>query len=145
MTNTPKLAEAAVRKRTGDRSFGLGRSYFEHGVIHAARKQGNMLKARCSGSRGEAYRVHATFDAKGVASAEKTRPQEALEIYRARAERAIKTSGGDYTDAVDALKKVRALYTKLGESDLWARYVAEVRERERRRRNLMKELDTARM
>src|SRR5262245_8008287 len=70
MTNIPKLTEAAIRKRTGDRSFGLGRSYFERGAIFDARRAGVTLKARCSGSRGEAYRVHATFNAKGVAAAE---------------------------------------------------------------------------
>ncbi len=70
MANIPKLTEAAIRKRTGDRSFGLGRSYCDSGAIYDARREGAALKARCTGSRGEAYRVRATFDAKGLASAE---------------------------------------------------------------------------
>jgi hypothetical protein len=38
---------------------------------------------------------------------------------------------------------VQAVYKRLGESAEWARYIAHLRVRERRLRNLMKELDGA--
>jgi uncharacterized Zn finger protein len=70
MTTLPKLTDKTIQRRVGERSFNLGRRYFEDGAIFDARRQGNTLKARCQGSRDEAYRVEATLGDKEVVSAE---------------------------------------------------------------------------
>jgi uncharacterized Zn finger protein len=70
MTTLPKLTDKTIERRVGERSFNLGRRYFQDGAIFDARRQGNTIKARCQGSRGEPYRVEATLGDKEVVSAE---------------------------------------------------------------------------
>ncbi len=70
MSTIPKVTEKAIRNHVGERSFTLGERYVRDGTIFNARRQGRTLKARCQGSRAEAYRVEATFAAKGLAEAE---------------------------------------------------------------------------
>ena len=62
MKTIPKITEKLVRDRVGERSFTLGERYYREGAIFNPRRQGRTLKARCEGSRAEAYRVEATFD-----------------------------------------------------------------------------------
>jgi uncharacterized Zn finger protein len=70
MNVIPSVLEQDIRRRTGGQSFERGLDYFRSGAVFDARRQGMTLKARCEGSRAEAYRVRVTFDNKGVASAE---------------------------------------------------------------------------
>jgi uncharacterized Zn finger protein len=70
MIAIPSLLEQDIRQRTGGQSFERGLEYFRSGAVFDARRQGMTLKARCEGSRAEAYRVRVTFDTKGVTSAE---------------------------------------------------------------------------
>jgi uncharacterized Zn finger protein len=70
MPTLPKVSDKALRSRVGDRSLALGEQYFQGGAVFNARRQGRTLKARCQGSRDEAYQVEVTFDDKGIAEAE---------------------------------------------------------------------------
>ena len=77
-------------------------------------------------------------------SAEETRPQEAIELYRQRAERLIAQRGRqNYQQASTFLAKMRALYEKLGEGEAWTRYVTALREQNRNLRALKEELANA--
>jgi uncharacterized Zn finger protein len=67
---TPKVSAKAIRKRVGERSFALGQTYARNDTIFNARRQSRTLKARCQGSRNEAYQVEATLSDKGIAGAE---------------------------------------------------------------------------
>lgn len=69
MSELPKISEAAIRERVGSRSFDRGYSYFRHGAIFDARRQGMTLKARCEGSSADAYRVEATLGEAGITGA----------------------------------------------------------------------------
>jgi uncharacterized Zn finger protein len=66
----PTVSEGEIRARVGEQSFQRGRQYFRDGAIFDARRQDMTLKARCAGSRGNAYRLHVTFDATGIADAD---------------------------------------------------------------------------
>ncbi|CCF84321.1 SWIM zinc finger family protein [Nitrolancea hollandica] len=70
MNTIPLLSEQALRDRIGERSFQRGLQYFRNGAIFDARRQGMLLKAHCTGSRPEPYRVWARFDANGIAEAQ---------------------------------------------------------------------------
>jgi uncharacterized Zn finger protein len=79
-------------------------------------------------------------------AAEETRPRAALELYQRHAEGLITQQGRqNYQQACRYLARVRALYERLGESEAWARYIADLRERNRRLRALMEELAVAGM
>jgi uncharacterized Zn finger protein len=69
MTTLPKITEKTIRSRVGERSLALGERYFRDGSVFNTRRQGRTLKARCQGSRDEAYRVEVTLGDKGVAEA----------------------------------------------------------------------------
>jgi uncharacterized Zn finger protein len=66
----PTISEGEIRSRVGEQSFQRGRQYVRDGAIFDVRRQGMTLKARCAGSRGNAYRLHVTFDATGIAQAD---------------------------------------------------------------------------
>jgi len=70
-------------------------------------------------------------------AAEETRPREAIELYRQRAERLIAQQ------ACTFLAKMRVLYEKLGEDDAWTSYVTALREQNRNLRALKEELANA--
>jgi uncharacterized Zn finger protein len=70
MTTLPKITEKTIRGRVGERSLALGERYFQGGAVFNTRLQGRTLKARCQGSRDEAYRVEVTLGDKGVAEAD---------------------------------------------------------------------------
>jgi uncharacterized Zn finger protein len=66
----PRITEAAIRSRVGEASFTRGQSYFREARIHATRRRGLTLEARCHGSRDESYRLSATFGPKGIDGAD---------------------------------------------------------------------------
>ncbi|MBI3945495.1 MAG: SWIM zinc finger family protein [Armatimonadetes bacterium] len=70
MESPPTLSESAIRERVGDASFQRGLSYYRDGALFDARRSGMALKARCEGSRAEAYRLKVIFDADGITDAE---------------------------------------------------------------------------
>src|SRR5437879_3172855 len=65
MSTIPKVAVKTIRSLVGEQSFERGEEYFRSGAIFDAKRQGRTLKARCEGSRDEAYRVRVTFDEEG--------------------------------------------------------------------------------
>lgn len=63
-------------------------------------------------------------------AAEESRPLKSLEIYTQYIARLIEGRGrGNYNQACEYLKDVRSIYQKLGKQELWANYIAELRER----------------
>ena len=79
-------------------------------------------------------------------AAEETRPREAIELYRQHAERLIAQRGRqNYQEACKYLAKMRTLYEKLGESEVWTSYITTLREQNRNLRALKEELANARL
>jgi catechol 2,3-dioxygenase-like lactoylglutathione lyase family enzyme len=77
-------------------------------------------------------------------AAEETRPHAAIELYRQFAERLIAMRDRKrYELACTYLVKVRALYEKLGEDEVWTSYVTALREQNRNLRALKEELANA--
>lgn len=70
MTDLPQLTENDIRRWTDERSFGRGRGYFQSGRILNPRRQGNTLKARCTGSRPQPYHVEITLGPEGILAGE---------------------------------------------------------------------------
>src|SRR5690349_5994313 len=70
MADIPKPTEKHIRQWVGERSFALGKRYFDDGAIFQERRRGTTLEARCQGSRDEAYRVHVTFKGQNIQHAE---------------------------------------------------------------------------
>lgn len=77
-------------------------------------------------------------------AAEATHPRAALAIYRGYAQRYIdQRSRDNYAEASRLLARVRSLHEALGETDEWARYIADLRDRHRTLRALKEELVAA--
>lgn len=77
-------------------------------------------------------------------AAERSRPADALELYRRLAERLAAARGREnYVEACRLLRKVRALMKRTGAARNWAAYLAEFRERHKTLRALQEELDKA--
>lgn len=70
MNTIPALSEQDIRDRIDERSFQRGLQYFRNGAVFDKRRQGMLLKARCTGSRPEPYRVWVRFDANGIVDAD---------------------------------------------------------------------------
>jgi len=66
MTDLPELTESDIRRWTGEPSFERGRGYFRRGHILDPRRQGDVLKARCLGSRPQPYHVEVTLGTEGI-------------------------------------------------------------------------------
>jgi uncharacterized Zn finger protein len=78
--------------------------------------------------------------------AAKTRPQAALEIFQDHAERLIERQGRhNYHDACGYLKKVRALYDRLGRTAAWTKEAARLREKHERLPAFLDEMKRARL
>jgi uncharacterized Zn finger protein len=79
-------------------------------------------------------------------AAAKIRPQAALEIYRDHAERLIERQGRhNYHDACGYLKKVQALYDKLGQTAAWTKEAGRLREKYQRFPAFLDEMNRARL
>lgn len=77
-------------------------------------------------------------------AAEAPRPQAALDIYRKYVDRLIDQRGRDsYRAACGLLQRVRAIHEQLGEREVWASYIAALRDRTRALRALRDELAAA--
>src|SRR5260370_6906376 len=66
MSTIPAITEQDIREIVDDGSFQRGQQYFRGGNIFDTRQQGMTLKARCQGSRSQAYGVQVTFDNQGI-------------------------------------------------------------------------------
>src|SRR5207248_10736176 len=70
MSTLPHLTARAVRAWVDDRSYDLGRKYYDDGALFDTRRQGSTLKAMCRGSSGGPYRVQAALGDDGVEKAD---------------------------------------------------------------------------
>lgn len=69
-------------------------------------------------------------------------PEDALEVYRARVDPTIERKNNDaYRTAVGHVHEIEALLSSLGRTDEFPIYVAELRARHQRKRNLVKLVD----
>ena len=66
----PAMNEGAISDWVGSRSFQRGRSYFKRGDIIEPRRQDNILKAWCQGSRPQPYRLRVAYGAEGIKEAD---------------------------------------------------------------------------
>lgn len=69
MSEDRPISRADVRNWTEERFVERGRRYFAEGRIQHPRRQGTRLRAECQGSQPTPYRVEATLDDTGIASA----------------------------------------------------------------------------
>jgi uncharacterized Zn finger protein len=75
-------------------------------------------------------------------TAEADHPRAALEVYRSQAEQAIRGKNrASYALAAEYLGRVRELYRRLGEENIWQAYITRLREEYRRLWALKEELD----
>lgn len=79
-------------------------------------------------------------------AAEVSHPREAIALYHEAAEKFIAAQGREnYRSAAVLLARVRDLYSKLGERDVWQALIADIRSQHRRLRSLREELDRAKL
>ena len=94
---------------------------------------------------GSAYR-YGSIALDVARAAEETRPRAALEIYQQHVEWLIALKERKhYQAACTYLVKMRALYEKLGESEVWRSYIAALRERNRHLPALRDEMAKAKL
>src|SRR6185437_2919509 len=79
-------------------------------------------------------------------AAEETRPRAAIEIYQQYSERLIAQRGRpSYQEACQYLLRVRELYQKLDENEIWTNYITKLRDNNRMLRALKEEMAAARL
>ncbi len=70
------------------------------------------------------------------------RPGVAAELYQTAVDELLETAdAGNYREAVDHLRSLRAIYRELGRDDLFLHYAREIRERNARRPRFLQEFD----
>jgi catechol 2,3-dioxygenase-like lactoylglutathione lyase family enzyme len=93
---------------------------------------------------GYSYYRHGNIDLEVARAAEETRPHEAVELYQQHVERLIAQRGRqNYQEACKYLAKIRTLYEKLAEGEVWTSYITALREQNRNLRALKEELANA--
>ncbi len=93
---------------------------------------------------GSYYYRYYDMPIKVAQAAEETRPREAIELYRQQAEGLIAQRGRqNYQVACRHLARMRTLYERLGEKEVWASCIAGLREQNRSLRALKEELAKA--
>ncbi|HSM70839.1 MAG TPA: SWIM zinc finger family protein [Anaerolineales bacterium] len=70
MPSIPRITRSDVVNWTDNVYFQRGENYHAAGAIYEQRRQGMMLKSKCSGSQAPFYRQEVLFDSKGIKSAE---------------------------------------------------------------------------
>jgi uncharacterized Zn finger protein len=68
MADLPRLNEPQIQQWIGDVSFRRGERYYRQGRILNPRRQAETLKALCSGSQPEPYRVEMLLSPQGIVS-----------------------------------------------------------------------------
>ena len=108
--------------------------YLSHGAVDAA-----------LGSLGQLEKMGRSSNRLSLAlarAAERSRPEEAIKLYRAEIDRLIEARGRrSYAEAAQHLLRVGALYEQLGWIDAWEGYLRGLREQHKRLRALKEELD----
>jgi len=122
-------------------------------LIEIALNEGDIDKAlelvkaeqqkRTTGYGSYYYRYY-DMPIKVAQAAEETRPREAIELYRQHAEGLIAQRGRqNYQAACRHLARMRTLYERLGEKEVWASYIAGLREQNKSLRALKEEMAKA--
>jgi uncharacterized Zn finger protein len=84
----------------------------------------------------------ASLDLKVAQAAEATYPRDALDIYRRHVEQIVEhRSRGAYGEAAQLILRIRGLYERLGERQIWDAYLADVRARTKALRAFKAELE----
>ena len=93
---------------------------------------------------GYVYYYGSAIDLDVARAAEEARPSEAIQLYQQHAERLIALRDRkNYQAACTYLAKIRSLYERLGEHEIWTRYIVTLREQNRNLRALKEELAKA--
>lgn len=66
MSDLPRLTASKIQRWIGEPSYGRGQRYYLLGNILNPRRQGETLKALCSGSRSQPYRVEILLGPQGI-------------------------------------------------------------------------------
>jgi uncharacterized Zn finger protein len=74
MSNLPTVRESEIERRVGRRNYSRGQEYLREGAVFDPRRYGAVIKALCSGTSSDAYRVQVTLGAHGVLDAVCTCP-----------------------------------------------------------------------
>ncbi|MCI0572740.1 MAG: SWIM zinc finger family protein [Myxococcaceae bacterium] len=132
----PRLLERAAKD-----SSTMVEIHLEEGALEEALR---LVKVPRPPIWGDPYQHRLLFEV--AKAAENAHPREVREIHRQYAEALIETGGRDnYRVACGHLKKVRKLYERTEGPDAWDRFIAELRDRNRKRRALLEELTKARL
>jgi uncharacterized Zn finger protein len=123
--------------------------YLDEGEIDAALETLESRKSTGQRTTGPYYMGPYNYDNLPITvakAAEAKRPRAALHLYQQQAEWLIDQRGrGNYQLACTYLARVRDLYERLGESDAWVGYIANLREQNRSLRALKEELTAAKL
>ncbi len=136
-------AELRAELKRLNRGHLLVETYLADGEIDLA-----LAAVRSDSTRGATGEAGVGYDSdlslRVAQAAETSRPAEALEIYRRRAERLIEgRNRSSYRAACQLLAKVRTLSEWLGSPDAWSRYLADLRQAHRTLRAFQEELSAA--
>lgn len=113
----------------------LTRIYLDEGVVDRALEAVKHIRFKDLNLKAKVAQV-----------AEEKRPEDAIELYRKLAEGLIEARGREnYRQACGYLLRTRELYRRLGLEGEWARYLTDLRERNRNLRALKEELANARL
>jgi uncharacterized Zn finger protein len=96
-----------------------------------------------AGRRRSPYGLRGTgYDQRVADAVAKTHPDRAAELYREHIAGCVaRTSPSAYHEALPALRKLRALLDCQGRKNEWERYLANLRQTERRKRRFLEVLD----
>ena len=143
-TARPELLR--VVQRSAGYPWLLGQIYLDEGEIDSALDLALQTQQPRQPSVHGGWPMHVGHDWRlDVArAAEATRPRSAVNIYRDVVERLIDARGREnYQQACQHLLRMRDLQRKLGEDDVWERYLSDLRDRTRSLRALKEELAAA--
>ncbi len=76
---------------------------------------------------------------------EQTHPEDSIPVYQRRVESVLQAGGGAYEEAVERLRQIHGLMKRLGRSEAFAAYLTAVRTANKRKRNFIRLLDTAKL
>lgn len=136
----------APSKMYGQRTFPIYEVLIEVALFEARHDEAIALLARRPG-RG-AWDVYGleTLEDKVAKAVRESHPDFALGVWRRLAENQInQTSAGGYEAAGGHLRQMREVYERTGRVDEWAALVQDIRQRHKRKRNMMAVLDEVAM
>jgi uncharacterized Zn finger protein len=73
---------------------------------------------------------------------ETTHPEGSLPIYQAEVLNLVRATGGSYEEPFELVKRIRALFSRMGQEDQFQAYIATLRREFSRKRNFIRLLDS---